>query len=570
VSGFDSPVGIVGAGPVGLSCALRLATFEVPSLVLEADSTLVKQGSKACLIQGDVLDTLDKVGCADQIAAEGITWNTARTYVRGKEIAKTVYPWPVGYGPFVNISQHRVQQLLLARVADSELIEIRWSHRVFDLHQDADCVTVLVGGPDGVREMRFRYVVGCDGIRSEVRDLVGAAWLGYTHGDRFLITDIRAPLELARERHFHYDPPFNPGRQLVMHAQPDDLWRIDWQLAADADIAEERRTGALDRRVRDVIGDVPYEIDWLSTYRFFQRMVDRMRVGRVFLAGDAAHALPPYGARGMNSGIQDADNLAWKLALVLDRRSEESLLDSYHVERHAAAQENLRVTESTIKFMVPPNRAKRLVRDVLLRLSAPLKPLRRHVNSGKMAEPFTYTDSPIVDASDRHPLLGALAPDLRVTAGGVETRLRRLFGQTFVLLYFATDVPMAAHFIERIVPGSWPLPLGFVVVVPRGTDMAGVTMLQAIVVRDEEEERSAVYSGDRNSYLVRPDGHIGAVRNEIDPSELAELLRTCGCARARDAVGAGEEEGADDEAAELDPTRMLLPRRSEQPTKAGR
>jgi 2-polyprenyl-6-methoxyphenol hydroxylase-like FAD-dependent oxidoreductase len=533
VSDFEAPVGIVGAGPVGLSCALRLATFGVSSVVLEADSTLVKQGSKACLIQGDVLDILDKFGCADQIAAEGITWDTARTYVRGKEIEKRVYPRPAGYGPFVNISQHRVQQVLLAHLTESLAAEVRWSHRVFDLCQDDDGVTVRVGTPDGISVMRFAYLVGCDGIRSEVRGLVGAEWLGYTHGDRFLITDIRAPLTQAHERHFHYDPPFNPGRQLVMHAQPDNLWRIDWQLPPDVNIVEERRTGALEQRIRAVIGDVPYEIDWLSTYRFFQRVVDRMQVDRVFLAGDAAHAFPPYGARGMNSGVQDVDNLAWKLALVLRERADPSLLDTYHPERHAAALENLRMTEATIRFIVPPNRAKRLIRNAVLRLSAPLTPLRRRVNSGKMAEPFTYADSPLVDATEPHPLLGALAPDFRVSVGGAETRLRRLLGESFVLLHFAVDVAGAARFVDAVETACGALDVRLAVVLPPGTDVAGVSLPRATVVRDEDSGHSATYGERPRCFLLRPDGHVMAARATMSPRELQELLSACVHAVAR-------------------------------------
>ncbi|MDQ3823076.1 MAG: FAD-dependent monooxygenase, partial [Actinomycetota bacterium] len=441
---------MVGAGPVGLACALRLASLGVPNVVLEAEPRLLKQGSKACLIQGDVLEVLDKFGCADQVDREGVAWHVARTYVRGEEIVKTVYPKPVGYGPFVNISQYRIQQLLLERLDASPLARIRWSHRVCGVTQDASGVVVRADTAEGERVLRFSYLVACDGVRSTIRELVGVRWTGYTHGDRFLITDIRAPLAVARERHFHYDPPFNPGRQLVIHAQPDDMWRIDWQLPPEADIAAEQRTGALDARIRAVIGDVPYEIDWLSTYRFYQRVVERMRVGRVFFAGDAAHALPPYGARGMNSGIQDADNLAWKLAFVLHGHADDSLLDTYHDERHAAARENLRVTEATIRFMVPPTRPRRWLRNVLLAVAPRVRPLRRHVNSGRMAEPYTYADSPIVDRSVPHRLVGALAPDVPITVEGAATRLRRLFGESFVVVCFARDAAAGLALVDEL------------------------------------------------------------------------------------------------------------------------
>jgi 3-(3-hydroxy-phenyl)propionate hydroxylase len=538
---FDSPVGIAGAGPVGLACALRLASFGVRSIVLDAEPNLRMQGSKACLIQGDVLEVLDKFGCAETIDAEGVTWDVARTYVRGEELFKTVYPRPVGYGPFVNISQYRIQQVMLEDVDENPLTEVRWAHRVSGVEQDDAGVTVQVQTAYRTRQMRFRYLVACDGVRSDLRDLVGVEWTGYTHSDRFLITDIRADLPYAAERHFHYDPPFNPGRQLVMHAQPDNVWRIDWQLPPDANIEEEKRTGALDERIRAVIGDVPYEIKWLSTYRFYQRVVEHMRVGRVFFAGDAAHALPPYGARGMNSGIQDADNLAWKLAYVLNGHADEALLDTYHDERHAAARENLEVTEGTIKFMIPPTRARRWLRNLLLRLAPKAKALRPHVNSGRMAEPYVYADSPLVDCGCEHPLLGCLAPDLEVTVNGERTRLRRLFGREFVVLYFAAEPSAAARFVDESLVERWPVPVTTVVVLPAGCD-TGDERLPAVVACEEQPEQSTSYRTEGTTwYLMRPDGHIAAGGDDERAADLEEVVAASARARSGRAPAAAPQ-----------------------------
>lgn len=499
-----APVGIVGAGPVGLVAALRLAGLGVPTVVLEADPELVKQGSKACLIQGDVLEVLDKVGCAQVIADEGVTWTVARTYVRNREIRAAEYPRGPGFGPFVNISQHRIEQVLARAVEAEPLCDLRWGHRVTGVSQDADSVTVWVSTELGEEELGFSHLVACDGVRSGLRDLLGVRWTGYTHRDRFLITDIRARLPLAKERHFHYDPVFNPGRQLVMHPQPDDIWRIDWQLPPDADIEAERADGRFDQRVRAVIGDIPYEIDWVSTYRFHQRVVDRLRVGRVLFAGDAAHALPPYGSRGMNSGIQDADNLAWKIALVRSGIAGEDLLETYHVERYAAAEENLRVTEATIRFMVPPNRVRRLTRAVLLALSRSLGLARKHVNSGRMAEPFTYTGSPLVRTG--HPLLGAFAPDGRVVVDGVPTRLRTLLGAGFVGLVFASTGAEAADVAEAAWARPWDVPARLVAVLPPGAPVDGLSA-EITVATAVDDGLDAYGSG---WWLVRPDGHLAA------------------------------------------------------------
>jgi 3-(3-hydroxy-phenyl)propionate hydroxylase len=504
------PVGIVGAGPVGLALAARLASLGIRSVVLEADSHLRKQGSKACLIQGDVLEVLDKFGCAEQIRTEGVTWHVARTYVRDKEIRATVYPQRIGFGPFVNISQYRIEQTLLAKVEADPLCQVRWSHRVTAISQDAENVRVLAETPDGNAQLQFQYLVACDGVRSALRDLVGVAWTGYSHADRFLITDIRARLPLAKERHFHYDPSFNPGRQLVIHPQPNDIWRIDWQLPPDTDIEAERRTGAFDQRVRAVIGEIPYEIDWLSTYRFHQRVVDRFVVGRVFFAGDAAHSLPPYGSRGMNSGVQDADNLAWKLALVLQGHTDHSLLETYHDERYAAAQENLAVTEATIRFMVPPSRSRRWIRAALLGLAKPVGAVRRHINSGRMAEPYVYSDSPLVDSTSCHPLLGHFAPDGWVSAAGRRERIRTLFGAQFVVVYFGTDASAARRFVHDSFTGRSDLPVRLVLVLPARTEI-GDLPAQVTVVHDENSRLRTDYHVRRPTWmLIRPDGHIAA------------------------------------------------------------
>jgi 3-(3-hydroxy-phenyl)propionate hydroxylase len=510
MAGLDAQVGIVGAGPVGLACAARLASFGIGSVVLEGEPALRPQGSKACLIQGDVVEILDKIGCAEQIAAEGVRWNIARTYVRGVEIVKTVYRIPLGYGPFINISQYRIEQILLAHVQSDALCNVLWSHRVNELHQDGDGVLIGAQTPDGPRAYRFRYVVAADGVRSAMRDLAGAEWTGYSHGDLFLITDLQADVPFARERHFHYDPPFNPGRQLVAHAQPDRIWRIDWQLAPDADIEAEKQNGELDRRIRRVIGDIPYEIKWLSTYRFHQRVVREFRAGRVFFAGDAAHALPPYGARGMNSGLQDADNLAWKLAYVLRGIASETLLDSYHAERHAAALDNLRVTEATIQFMVPPSAWRRMKRQAILAASLVIPAVRQRVNSGIMATPHIYTNSPIVAAADGRPLTGKFAPDGLVWAEGRRMRLRTLFGHEFVLLYSAHGAADGDQFAARAVPQVAGLPATVTVLLPpRALLPPGDGRLRPRIIHDDHPGLRADYPPG-HWFLVRPDGHVAA------------------------------------------------------------
>jgi 2-polyprenyl-6-methoxyphenol hydroxylase-like FAD-dependent oxidoreductase len=532
------PVVVVGAGPVGLACALRLASFGVDSLVLEAAPGLVPQGSRACCIQGDVVEIIDKIGVAESIVAEGVPWCIGRTYVGGRELFATEYARRGRFPAWVNLSQYRTQQLMLAQLASMATgPTVRWGHRVTGVEQDADGVAARASTPMGDVVVHCEYLIACDGIRSEVRRLLDVPWTGQRHGDRFLIADIRVRLPLAHERHFHYNPPFHPGKQLVMHAQPDHVWRIDWQLEPDADPEQERHDGRLDRRIREVVGDAPYEIRWLSTYQFNQRLVTRMRSGRVFFAGDAAHALPPYGARGMNSGIQDADNLAWKLRLVLSGEAPQELLETYHTERYAAAQENLRVTGDTIRFMVPPTPIRRFVRDVVLRLAPLVRPLRGRVDSGQMAEPFVYTDSPIVDrppAPSPGQPLGRFAPDGQITVDGTNLWLRELLGNEFVALYFDENPVTARDFIRQAyarLPAAPPVRL--CVVLPAGRRMAeplppgGASAHRPAVTVVHEHGpglRRAYRVSGRRWCVIRPDGHVAAI------GDIAGLTREAGAA----------------------------------------
>jgi 2-polyprenyl-6-methoxyphenol hydroxylase-like FAD-dependent oxidoreductase len=386
------PVLIVGAGPVGLTLALELARFDVPTVVLDAKPGPAREGSRAIVLARHALQTFVRLGCAASMLDRAVVLSRARTYFRRTELFCVELPVERdGALPrFVNLQQTYTEAALLDGVARAPTADVRWGSSVIDLHQDRGGVTVTL---DGGGEMRGSHVVGCDGGHSRVRDLLGVDFPGSSHRDRFLIADVRAPTPFPRnERRFFFDPPQNPGRTMLIHPQPDREWRIDWQVPGDTDADTERRSGRLDDRIRHVVGHGDYELIWLTAYRFHQRVADRWRSGRAFLAGDAAHLFSPFGARGMNSGVEDVVNLGWRLALVRSGAAGEQLLDGYERERRPAALENLRITAATMRFMAPPTRLHRLVRDAILRGSLRSAALRRRVNSGRLAEPAVYGD----------------------------------------------------------------------------------------------------------------------------------------------------------------------------------
>jgi 2-polyprenyl-6-methoxyphenol hydroxylase-like FAD-dependent oxidoreductase len=371
-------VAVVGAGPIGLTAALELAALEVPTVVLEAKAALEPIGSRAIVLAHDALAAFSRLGC-EEIPRKGVVLSRARTYLGETELFTIEFPRaPEDELPaFVNLQQTYTEQALLRRAEGSVLIDLRFNSPVIGLRQDRSSVTLEL---EGGGEVSADYVIAADGAHSAVRKLLGVDFPGKSFNDRFLIADVRADLPgfPRDERRFFFDPPSNPGRQILIHPQPDGEWRIDWQVAPETDVEAERASGKLDARIRALI-DEPYELVWLTSYRSHSRLASRFRAGRVFLAGDAAHLMAPFGARGMNSGVEDATSLASALA--------SHSPDAYERERRAAAIENLRITGATMRFMAPPTPLHRLWRNAVLRGSLRVPQLRRFVNSGKLPTP---------------------------------------------------------------------------------------------------------------------------------------------------------------------------------------
>ena len=462
-------VAVVGAGPVGLTLAGRLAQHGATVTLFEASDAPERVGSRAICMQRETLEIWARLGVGESVAERGIQWHIGRTYFRGRELFSVDLPGATDehFPPFVNISQSEVEERLKERVSGLG-VEIRSGHRVIGLTQDADGVIARFATKGGEVTHRSSFLVGTDGSHSAVRHAAGIGFEGYTFDDRFLIADVRADLPFTNERHFHFDPPWNPRRQVLIHPQPDRIWRIDWQVPSETDADAERVNGGLDRRIRAVIGErTPYELVWVTGYRFSQRAADAFRAGGIFLAGDSAHVMSPFGARGLNSGVADAENLAWKLASVLRGDAPPALLDTYEAERRPAALANLRATEATMRFMAPHGALRSAWRDLVLRLASRLGWFRRRVDSGRLAEPAAYAPSPIVAENQvpEAPRHGGVAPDVELPDGG---RLRDRLGG------------------------------GYVVVVPRSATLR----LPTVVVGT-----GSVY-GEERAWLVRPDGYV--------------------------------------------------------------
>nr|WP_215549692.1 FAD-dependent monooxygenase [Amycolatopsis sp. CA-230715] len=507
---------VLGNGPVGQTTALLLAKWGVPVVLVDERAERDLVGSKAICQQRDVLDVWEAVGAGKRIAAEGVTWTTARTFHRTEELFayRVADPGRPAFPPFVNLSQARTEEILDERIAAEPLIDVRWGHRVTGIDQDDDGVTVRF---DGRPEVRAGYAVACTGARGgDVRRMLGVGFGGHSFDDRFLICDIRADLDgWAHERRFYFDPPWNPGRQVLIHPCPDSTFRIDWQVPGDYDLAAEEASGALDARVRAIIGDRPYGIVWKSVYRFQSRIADRMRVGRVLLAGDCAHLVAPFGARGLNSGVGDAENAAWKLAFALAGWAGEGLLESYHDERHAAAAENLDVTTETMNFLVPQREEHRLRRRSVLAAAAADPAARARVDSGRLAEPFWYVGSPLTTPDDRRPFAG------RPPRGAVPGAAPGIL---------VPDAPAPGGRFREIARG------GLLVLATSGADLgvartaakavaAPVRVLELSEVDSTGLLAEALGAEPGELWVIRPDAHVAAVLRAPRHGDLVDALR---------------------------------------------
>jgi 2-polyprenyl-6-methoxyphenol hydroxylase-like FAD-dependent oxidoreductase len=451
-AGVSAPVAIVGRGPVGMTLALRLADFGVPSILIDQLGSTIDPGSKAVVMHRHAVEVLSAVGVGEQMLAEGVAWTVSRTFRRGRLLFESTVRVEAGERPWVlNIPQARTEELLLEQVLRQALIEKCFEHRFVGLRQDDEGCQLTLAGPQGERVVRAAYVAGCDGARSATRRLAGIQFTGYAHDDVFRINDIVARLPFPEERRFYFDPPFNPGRTVLIHPQGPDQWHIDFQLGRGDESATEE-PDRLGERIRGVIGDVDFTVTWSTTYRFKQLVADRFQAGRVFLVGDAAHLTSPYGARGLNSGLADADNLAWKLADVVCGRAEARLLSTYAAERRPAALENLRITGETARFMSPLHRGQRWRRDAILAVAARIPAARRWVNSGRFYEPADYRDA--TARTSQGLAIGTLVPDIALE--GDASGPRRLadmlrVGPTVLLItVVAQDIAPALARAEEI------------------------------------------------------------------------------------------------------------------------
>ncbi len=431
---------IVGAGPIGLAMAIELANHDIPSVVLD-ESNKVSTGSRAICWSKRSLEIFDRLGIGDQALSKGVMWKVGRTYHQDRELFNFDLLPEEGhkYPAFVNLQQYYVEEYLLARVQTLDLIDLRFLNKVVDIQNSPETVRIDITTPLGDYKLETDYLVACDGVRSTVRKKLGLEFVGELFEERFLIADIEMQAEFPPERRFWFEPIFHEGQSALLHKQPDNIYRIDLQLGWDADPEREKLPKNVIPRIEKVVGTSDFKIDWVSVYTFQCRRLEKFVHGRVIFAGDSAHVVSPFGARGGNGGLQDIDNLGWKLAAIIKGQSPESFLDTYNTERVFGSDENIAHSTRTTKFMTPSDGIERMFRDQLFKLARVARFARNWINPGRLSVPAVYPM--FSDPAPELPMIsrpGSVAPDALLDDG---TWLIHQLGKNGTILGINTDIP---------------------------------------------------------------------------------------------------------------------------------
>ena len=501
-------IAIAGGGLAGLTLACDLAQRGVDAVLLDDDDTVGVKGASSrgiCYAQKS-LETFERLGLFDRIAGKGVTWSVGRTYSDDDEVYRfdlktdsvSVQP------PFINLQQFYLEWFLVDRIVELGHVELRWKNRVGRVELFDDHARVEVATPDGDYPLECDWLIDATGANSPIRNQLGIDPRPSRSADRWCISDVRFKKPLPLERWTWIAAPFNEGRAVWQHLMADAVWRMDYQMAPDCDVDSIARPEVAGARLREQLGpDVEFEFVWIGPYQYRDHLLDTFRTGRLFFVGDTAHVVSPFGARGGNSGIQDANNLGWKLALVAQGAADDALLDSYDAERRPAAAENLAVTRRTARFIAPRGAFEHRLRRAVIDLARTHAFARALVNTGRMSQPNAYPASAWLPQGARNvqnlPIAWRAGPH-----GTLATLLAER--TAFVVFWFAPQ----ARRVEGVASDDALVVVG----------VGGDTSLRTF---DDVGGRWAAHLGASagDAALVRPDGYLAAVVRDADRSSIS-------------------------------------------------
>ncbi len=526
------PVVIVGAGITGLTLACALAQQGVPAILLDEDNSVGVKGASSrgiCYTQKS-LEIFQRLGIYDRIARKGIQWSVGRTFAGADEVYSFDLRQQSNFQlsaqpPFINIQQFYIEGFLVERIhqlcQQDPCIDLRWNSRVVGFRQDDGFATLDVQTPAGGYRLEADHVIDASGSHTAFHKWCGATMQAKQGDDRWCIADVRFSIRPPTERHTWIEAPFNDNRAVWQHLMADDVWRIDYQMEPDADPALVSSEAQVRARLHRQFGaHVQCEIVWVGPYAYRSQCLDQLRTGSVFFMGDTAKIVSPFGARGGNTGVADADNLAWKLAAVLQNRAPVALLDSYSEERLEAAQQNVLVTNRTARFLRPADGAERTFRSAVIGLAKQYPFARQLVNTGRMAVANAYGKSSVCASSGGLSVQNVTFRWADGSAGCVNDLVQWATGRLLLLVFG----DLSASACQRLAGLSSHQPVRCVQVL--GADARHQATEH---VRDQHGHlQGACHVFGHAWALVRPDAYLAATGEAVDGTLVKAIEHALG------------------------------------------
>ena len=529
------PIVIVGGGITGLTLACALARYGVEAVLLDEDNTVGVKGASSrgiCYTQKS-LEIFHRLGLYQRIAAKGVQWSVGRTFAGDDEVYSFDLHQQSNFNlstqpPFINIQQFYIEGYLVERIYELGHIDLRWKSRVTAFTQNTDFATLTVKTPAGSYQIEAEHVIDASGSHTPFHQWVGATMQTKHGDDRWCIADVRFSTRPPVERHTWIEAPFNENRAVWQHLMADDVWRIDYQMAPDADPDDVSREEVVRERLQRQFGpDVKVEIVWVGPYAYRSRCLDKLRLGRVFFMGDTAKIVSPFGARGGNTGVADADNLAWKLAAVSRNRASPALLDSYNEERLEAAQQNVLVTNRTARFLRPADGMERSFRTAAIGLARQYPFARALVNTGRMAVANSYTRSQVCEKTGGQSVQN-VAFRWATGSGAAEGTINDLLlwaGGDLLVLVFGEVPPVGLQRLRQLAQHA---PLRSVQVLGPDERAQAREHVRDINARGAGHLQGACHVFGHAWALVRPDGYLAATGESVDGHLVAAVEKTLG------------------------------------------
>ena len=522
------PIVIIGAGLSGLALACDLAERGVSAVVLDDDNTIGVRGasSRGIVYAQKTLEMMDRLGLYERIRAKGVVWSVGKT-LAGHEV---VYEFDAGASsasrqpPFINLQQFYLEWFMVDRIGELGRTDLRWQSKVVGYTPLEDGARIEVETPAGRYSLEADWVCDCSGVGSFVRDSMRLDTHQARGIDRWCISDVRFKQKLPIERWTWVEAPFNDNRAVWQHLMADDVWRMDFQMGPETDLEHVSKPEVAAERLRRQLGDdVEFELVWVGPYSYRAQLIDRFRVGRTFFLGDSAHAMSPFGARGGNSGIQDAENLSWKLALVLAGHAPEALLESYSAERRPAAQFNIMTTRRTARFLQPESAAEKTLRDAVLGLAREYPFARNLCNTGRLSNSFIYGKAP-TSKHQKHKVrradVGEAVQNVPLTLpDGEPGALADLFRGAPAFVGIFSNAPAAlATSVIRLANARAPV----LRLLETGKPALGLSHLAK---RDVPLSAVLGFEAGRSMFcLLRPDMHLAARLIDPTPAQVKRAL----------------------------------------------